>query len=85
MDQFFGGRARYERRCFLTGKIYSKYAWLKIDGIVKELYDVVALPSVRGPMALSFKTHEIRCAITISGSDIFYNNTWLSNICNRLN
>lgn len=39
--------------------------WLKIEGIVEELYDVVALPGVRRPMALGFKTDEIRHTITI--------------------
>jgi uncharacterized protein (TIGR03032 family) len=34
--------------------------WLKLDGIVHELYDVVALPGVKRPMALGFKTDEIR-------------------------
>lgn len=39
--------------------------WLKIDGIVEELYDVVALPGVRRPMALGFKTDEIRHMIIV--------------------
>ena len=34
--------------------------WLRLDGsLVTELYDVVALPGVRQPMALGFKTNEI--------------------------
>jgi len=40
-----------------TGDVVN---WLKIEGIVEELYDVVALPEVRRPMALGFKTDEIR-------------------------
>ena len=39
--------------------------WLQIDGMVEELYDVVALPGVRRPMALGFKTDEIRQTITV--------------------
>ena len=31
-----------------------------MGGIVKELYDVVALPKATRPMALGFKTDEIR-------------------------
>jgi uncharacterized protein (TIGR03032 family) len=39
--------------------------WLKIEGIVEELYDVVALPGVRRPMALGFKTDEIRHTVIV--------------------
>jgi uncharacterized protein (TIGR03032 family) len=38
---------------------------LSITGIVRELYDVVALPGVQMPSALGFKTEEIRRTITI--------------------
>ena len=34
--------------------------WLNIQGIVEELYDVALLPGVVRPMALGFKTDEIR-------------------------
>ena len=34
--------------------------WLRIEGVVEELYDVVALPGAVRPMALGFKTDEIR-------------------------
>lgn len=34
--------------------------WLRIEGIVEELYDVVAFPGAARPMALGFKTDEIR-------------------------
>lgn len=34
--------------------------WVRMGGILKELYDVVALPGVTRPMALGFKTDEIR-------------------------
>lgn len=38
---------------------------LNFKGVVKELYDVVALPGVNRPTALGFKTDEIRRTITI--------------------
>lgn len=41
--------------------------WLKIQGIVHELYDVVCLPGIRRPQALGFKTDEIRRVLTIEG------------------
>ena len=37
--------------------------WVRIEGIVSELYDVVALPGVARPKALGFKTNEIRHGI----------------------
>ena len=39
--------------------------WLDIHGVVQELYDVVALPGVLRPMALGFKSDEIRRSLTI--------------------
>ncbi|PSJ16716.1 TIGR03032 family protein [Nitrosomonas supralitoralis] len=39
--------------------------WLRMEGVVEELYDVVALPQVRRPMALGFKTDEIRRVLSI--------------------
>lgn len=39
--------------------------WLRIGGVVEELYDVVVLPGVRRPMAIGFKTDEIRRVVTI--------------------
>ena len=39
--------------------------WLRIEGVVQELYDVVPLPGVRRPMALGFKTDEIRRVLSI--------------------
>jgi uncharacterized protein (TIGR03032 family) len=41
--------------------------WLEIRGFVNELYDVTVLPGVRRPMALGFKTDEIRRVLTIEG------------------
>ncbi len=39
--------------------------WLRIEGIVEELYDVAVIPGVRQPMALGFKSDEIRRTITL--------------------
>jgi uncharacterized protein (TIGR03032 family) len=41
--------------------------WLRFEGIVDELYDVVTLPGVRRPMALGFKTDEIRRVLSVEG------------------
>lgn len=60
-----------EPRCGLlvidlrTGDIVH---WLRIEGIVEELYDVVVLPGVQRPMAVGFKTDEIRRVVTIGSS-----------------
>lgn len=42
--------------------------WLRIEGIVSELYDVVILPGVVRPMALGFKTDEIRWTLSVGES-----------------
>ena len=39
--------------------------WLRIDGIVEELYDVAILPGVSRPMAIGFKSDEVRRTITM--------------------
>ncbi len=39
--------------------------WLRVDGLVRELYDVAALPLVARPMALGLKTDEIQRMIAI--------------------
>lgn len=39
--------------------------WLRIEGVVRELYDVTALPGVRRPQALGFKTDEIRRTLRV--------------------
>jgi uncharacterized protein (TIGR03032 family) len=39
--------------------------WLNIAGVVEELYDVAVLPGVVRPMALGFKSDEIRRVLTI--------------------
>ncbi|QNT70434.1 TIGR03032 family protein [Defluviicoccus vanus] len=39
--------------------------WLSIEGPIQELYDVAVIPNVVRPMAIGFKTDEIRRIITI--------------------
>jgi uncharacterized protein (TIGR03032 family) len=39
--------------------------WLEMRGLVEELYDVAVLPGVRRPMAVGFKTDEIRRVLTV--------------------
>ena len=39
--------------------------WVRLEGTVHELYDVVALPGVVRPMAFGFKTDEIQRVLTI--------------------
>ena len=57
-----------EARCGLhvidlrTGDVVH---WLRIEGIVAELYDVVVLPGAVRPMALGFKTDEIRRTLSV--------------------
>ena len=39
--------------------------WLRVEGLVRELYDVAVLPEVSRPMALGFKTDEIQRTIAV--------------------
>jgi uncharacterized protein (TIGR03032 family) len=39
--------------------------WLRLEGMVGELYDVAALPGVVRPMALGFKTDEIQRLLSV--------------------
>lgn len=39
--------------------------WIRLEGIVQELYDVVVLPGVRRPMALGLVSDEIRRTISL--------------------
>jgi hypothetical protein len=39
--------------------------WLRLEGMVSELYDVVVLPGVVRPMALGFKTEEIQRVLSV--------------------
>jgi uncharacterized protein (TIGR03032 family) len=75
-DKTFGGlaldedlaRRGVEARCGLqvidlrTGDVAH---WVRLEGMVSELYDVVILPGVERPMAFGFKTDEIQRTIAI--------------------
>ena len=39
--------------------------WVRLEGVVRELYDVAVLPGVRRPCAIGFRTDEIKYAISI--------------------
>ena len=45
--------------------------WLRIEGVVSELYDIVVLPDVIRPMAVGFKTDEIRRTLTVGDESCF--------------
>lgn len=57
-----------EARCGLqvidlrTGDVVH---WIRMEGVVTELYDVVSLPGVIRPQALGFKTDEIRRVLRV--------------------
>lgn len=40
-------------------------AWVRIEGVVRELYDVAVLPGIRCPSLVGFKTDEVRRVISI--------------------
>jgi uncharacterized protein (TIGR03032 family) len=40
-------------------------AWVRIEGVVRELYDVAFLPGVRRPSAIGFKTDEVNRVISV--------------------
>lgn len=42
--------------------------WIRVEGVVTELYDVVVLPGVKRPQSLGFKTDEIRRVLRIAES-----------------
>jgi hypothetical protein len=39
--------------------------WVRLEGMISELYDVITLPGVVRPVALGFKTDEIQHLLTI--------------------
>jgi len=39
--------------------------WVRIEGVVRELYDVAVLPNVRRPSLVGFKSDEVRYVISI--------------------
>jgi hypothetical protein len=40
-------------------------AWVRIEGVVRELFDVAILPGVRNPAAIGLKTDEVKHVISI--------------------
>jgi uncharacterized protein (TIGR03032 family) len=61
-------KAKAEARCGLAVidlRTGDTVHWLRLDGVVEELYDVVALPGVMRPKALGFKTDEIRRTLNV--------------------
>jgi uncharacterized protein (TIGR03032 family) len=42
-------------------------AWARIEGVVRELYDVAFIPGVRCPSAIGFRTDEVKHLISIAG------------------
>ncbi len=51
--------------CVIKLKSGDLVHWLWLQGVVRELYDVVVLPGVQRPLALGFKTDEIRRTLTM--------------------
>jgi uncharacterized protein (TIGR03032 family) len=39
--------------------------WLRLEGVVSELYDVIALPGLARPMMIGFKSDEIRRTVSV--------------------
>jgi len=44
--------------------------WVRIEGVVRELYDVAALPGVRCPSAIGFKTDEVKHVVSIEANEL---------------
>lgn len=61
-------REKVEPRCGLFVidlRSGEKVHWVRLEGAVRELYDVCALPGVRRPRALGLRTDEIRRTVTV--------------------
>ena len=39
--------------------------WVRVEGVVRELYDVVALPGLQYPSAIGFRTNEVKHVLSI--------------------
>src|SRR4029077_12650839 len=60
--------AKVEPRCaiyVIDTKSGDIAHWLRIEGVVTELYDVLALPKITRPSMIGFRNQEIRRAISI--------------------
>lgn len=57
-----------EPRCGLAVidlKTGDMSGWVRIEGVVRELYDVAVLPGVRRPSAIGLKTNEVKHVLSI--------------------
>ena len=59
------GRARAPNECCTGAR--DRYRWLRIEGVVHELYDVVALPRIKRPSMIRFQSEEIRRVVSTGG------------------
>ncbi|MFM7425812.1 MAG: TIGR03032 family protein [Elainella sp.] len=75
-DQAFAGLALEEKLAAKQSEAYCGVLvidltsgtvahWLRLEGVVTELYDVQVLPQVQRPMALGFQTDEIARLLTL--------------------
>jgi uncharacterized protein (TIGR03032 family) len=67
LDEALAARGA-EPRCgvtFIDLRTGDAPHWLRFGGVVRELYEVAALPGVRRPAAIGFKDADIRHVITI--------------------
>jgi uncharacterized protein (TIGR03032 family) len=65
---------KFERVAFCPGYLRDLRSgdvvhWLRVEGIIEELYDVVILPEVRRATAIGFVTDEIRRVISVAPED----------------
>jgi uncharacterized protein (TIGR03032 family) len=79
-DKTFGGLALDENlrsrqadaRCglhVLDLRTGDAVQWVRVEGLVSELYDVAVLPGVVRPMALGFRTDEIQRLLTVGSEE----------------
>lgn len=67
LDQALSTR-RAQARCGLLivdTRSGDTVEWIRIDGVVCELFDVALLPGIRNPAAIGFRTDEVRRVISI--------------------
>jgi uncharacterized protein (TIGR03032 family) len=66
-----------DARCGLIGVDLTSgetVAWVRLEGVVRELYDVAFLPGVRQPAAIGFKSDEITRLISVDEMSGFSTN-----------
>jgi uncharacterized protein (TIGR03032 family) len=71
LDQALASRGA-EPRCGLLvvdTRTGDTVEWLRIEGVVRELFDVAVLPGIRNPAAIGFVTDEIQRIISIEEAD----------------